>query len=59
MQWAGSSTAWDLSSETFHSVFTSAYAKGLLEIYYIEFAQTVKQAHSPHKLNNLQVCTEM
>lgn len=40
MQWAGSSTAWDLSSETFHSVFTSAYAKGLLEIYYVELVQT-------------------
>lgn len=42
MQWASTSAAWDLSPDTFHSVFTSAYAKGLLEINSVELAETIE-----------------
>lgn len=51
-QWASTSTAWDLFPHTFYSVFTSVYAMGLLEINFVELAETVEEVHPQHSLQD-------
>lgn len=51
-QWVSTSTAWDLFPHTFHSVFTSVYAMGLLEINFVELAETIEVVHPQHSLQD-------